>query len=172
MHEANPVAKTRFQTLKTRFGVGEIDGLGFLDQWTDPVDQFAGLQGPADGIHHLAETAVRHGAGIDRLPSRRLFTQLRDVHVAEVSQHQRARNRRRAQHQHIDGLTLGGQCQAFAYAKTMLLVDHRKRERLEHHIVLDQRMGADQKIDLAGFEPRQNIAPLLALFAPREDRDP
>ena len=31
-------------------------------------------------------------------------------------------------------------------------------------------MGADQKIDLAGFEPRQNLAPLLAFFASGQDR--
>ncbi len=33
-------------------------------------------------------------------------------------------------------------------------------------------MGADQEIDLAGRKPRQDIAPLLALLAPGEDRDP
>ena len=32
-------------------------------------------------------------------------------------------------------------------------------------------MGADQQIDLAGFEPRQQFAPLLALFAPGQDRN-
>jgi hypothetical protein len=55
--------------------------------------------------------------------------------------------------------------------KAMLLVDHGQRQRLEHHVVLDQRMGADQQIDLAGSQPRQIFAPLLALFAAGEDRD-
>ena len=53
----------------------------------------------------------------------------------------------------------------------MLLVDDGQRQRLEHHIVLDQRVGADQKIDLAGLEPRQDLAALLALFAAGQDRD-
>ena len=54
----------------------------------------------------------------------------------------------------------------------MLFVDDGQRQRLEHDVVLDQRMGADQEIDLAGLEPRQDLAALLALFAAGEDRDP
>ena len=146
-------------------------GLGFLDQRTDPVDQLAGLQRAADGVHHLVEPAVRHRAGIDRLAAGRLFAQFGDVHVAEVSQHQRARDRRRAQHQHIDGLALVGEREPFAHAEAVLFVDHGERQRLEDHVVLDQRMGADQQIDLAGFEPRQDLAPLLALLAAGQDRD-
>ena len=126
----------------------------------------------ADRAHHFFETAVRHRAGIDRLAPGRLLAQFRDVHVAEIGQHQRARDRRRAQHQHVDRLALGGQREPLAHAKAMLLVDHGQRQRLEDDVVLDQRVGADQHIDLAGLEPRQNIAPLLALFAAGEDRDP
>ncbi len=54
----------------------------------------------------------------------------------------------------------------------MLLVDHGERERLEDHVILDQRVGADQEIDLAVRQPRQQFAPLLALFAAGEDRNP
>jgi hypothetical protein len=32
----------------------------------------------------------------------------------------------------------------------MLLVDHGERQRLEHHVVLDQRVRSDQEIDFAG----------------------
>ncbi len=54
----------------------------------------------------------------------------------------------------------------------MLLVDHGQRQRPEHDVVLDQRMGADQEIDLAGRKPRQQVAPLLALFAAGENSHP
>jgi len=172
MHKANLVAEPRLEAFEARFGVGEIDRLGFLHQRADPVDKFSGRQRPADGVHDFAETAIRHRAGIDRLPSRRLLAQLRDVHVAEISQHQRARDRRGTQHQHIDATAFGGQRQALAHAKTMLLVDHGERQCLEHHVILDQRVGTDQEIDLATRQPRQDIAPLLALFASGEDRDP
>ena len=53
----------------------------------------------------------------------------------------------------------------------MLLVDDGQRQRLEHDVVLDQRVGADQQVDLAGLEPCQDIAPFLALFTAGEDRD-
>ena len=54
----------------------------------------------------------------------------------------------------------------------MLFVDDGQRQRLEDDVVLDQRVGADQQIDLAGFELRQELAALLALFPAGEDRDP
>jgi len=117
------------------------------------------------------DAARGHRAGIDRLPSRGFFAQFRDVHVAEIGQHQRARDRRRAQHQHIDGIAFRSEGQTFAHAEAMLLVDHGQRQRLEHDVVLDQRMGADQEIDLAGHEPAQDIAALLALLPSGEDRD-
>ncbi len=164
MHEADAIAETLLQALKTLGRIGEmLDTLrfGFLDQRADPVHPLAGLKRAADAIDHLAESAVRHRAGIDRLAAGRLFAQFRDIHVAEISQHQRARDRRRAQHQHIDGVAFCGQRQPFAHPETMLLVDHRQRQRFEDHIVLDQRMRADQKIDLAGLQaaPAVRAAP-------------
>src|SRR5438445_5968162 len=54
----------------------------------------------------------------------------------------------------------------------MLLVDDGEGEIAKDHVVLDQRMGADEQVDLAGFELRQQFPPLLALFAAGEDRDP
>ena len=105
------------------------------------------------------------------MPPCRLLAQFRDVHVAEVSKHERTRDRRRTQYEDIDGFALVGEREPFAHAKAVLFVDNGQCQRLERHIVLDQRMRADQQIDLAGFEPRQNIAALPALFAAREDRD-
>ena len=175
MDEADPVAEALAQALEALGGVGEVPGalgLGFLDQRADPVDELAGGQRASDRLRHLAETAHRHRAGVDRLPAGRLFPQFGNIHVAEIGQHQRARDRRRAQHQHVDGVAFGGQRQPFAHAEAMLLVDHRERQRLVDHVVLDQGMGADQKIDLAFGKPRQQVAALLALFAAGEDRDP
>ena len=153
--ETNLVAEALPQLFKPFRRVGEMlgtFGFGFLHQRADPVDQLAGLQRAADAIRHLVEAAHRNGAGIDRLATGRFFAQLGDVHVAKVCEHQRARDRRRAQHQHIDRFALVGQREPFAYAEAMLFVDHGQRQRLEDHVVLDQRMRSDQKIDLAGFQ--------------------
>src|SRR5215211_4353335 len=50
-----------------------------------------------------------------RLTARRLFAEFRNVHVAEVGEHQRARNRGCTQHEHVDRFPLGGQRQALAH---------------------------------------------------------
>ena len=174
VHQTDAVAEAFLQAFEALGRIGEVldaFGFGFLDQRADPVDTFAGIERAADAVDHFAEAARGQCAGIDRLPAGGLFAQFRDVHVAEISQHQRARDRRRAQHQHVDRFALGGQRQTLAHAEAMLLVDHGQRQRLEHHVVLDQRVGADQQIDLAGLKPRQEFAPLLALFAAGEDRD-
>ena len=104
--------------------------------------------------------AERHRARVDRLAAGRLLAQLRDVHVAEIGQHQRARDRRRGQHQHVDRLALAGEREALVHAEAMLLVDDREREIAERDLVLEQRMGADQQIEFAGFEPRQDVGAL------------
>jgi hypothetical protein len=38
VHQADLVAKACLQAFKARFGVGEIDGIGFLHQRADPVN--------------------------------------------------------------------------------------------------------------------------------------
>ena len=173
VHESDLVAKTFLQTFETLGGVGEMIGtlrLGFLNQRTNPVDQLARGKRAADRLHDFVDAACGYCAGIDRLAARRLFAQFRDIHVAEIGQDQRARDRRCAEHQHIDGFAFGGQRQPLAHSETVLLVDDRQRQRLEHHIVLDQRMSADQQIDLTGVKPLQYLAPFLARFAAGEDR--
>ena len=41
------------------------------------------------------------------------------------------------------------------HAEAMLLVHDREREIAEFDLLLEQRMRADQQIELAGFKPRQ-----------------
>ena len=85
-------------------------------------------QAPGQAGHHLVEPFDREDAGVDRLSPRRLLAQGGDVHVAEIGEHQRARNRGRGHHQEIDGFALGGGREPLADAKPMLLVDHREPE--------------------------------------------
>ena len=150
---------------------GEIAGLGFLDQRTDPIDAAAFGKRAPDRGHHLVEAIERDGAGVDRQPPGRLLLELGDVHVAEGGQHQRARDRRRGHHQHVDRRTLAGERQALVDAEAVLLVDDGERKIAKIHLVLEQRMGADQEIDLARGEAVENAGPLAAALAPGEDRD-
>ncbi len=43
------------------------------------------------------------------------------------------------------------------HAEAMLLVDDGKREIAERDVVLEQRMGADDEIDVAGGKRRENV---------------
>ena len=121
--------------------------------------------------YHFVETVERDGAGVDRLPAGRLLAQLGNFHVAEVGEHQRARDRRRGQHQHVHGLALAGERKPLVHAEAMLLVDDGEREIAECDLVLEQRVGADQQIDLAECEAVERVGALLAAFAAGQDRD-
>ncbi len=146
------------QGLVAFLGGGEIDAFGFLDQRAHPIDAPAFVERARHRLDHLGEPVERHGAGIDLLPAGRLLAQFRDIHVAEIGQHQRARDRRRGEHQKIDRLALARQRQPLMHAEAMLLVDDGQGEIAERHLVLEQRMGADDEIDVAGGERCENFA--------------
>ena len=54
------------------------------------------------------------------------------------------------------GLPLALQLHALMHAEAVLLVHHRQAQILERHIFGKQRMGADQDVDLARRQPRQD----------------
>ena len=171
MHQIDLGAEMLLELGEALLGGGEIARFGFLDQRTDPIDPLAFVERAADRLDHLVEPVERNGAGVDRLAAGRLLAQLRDFHVAEIGQHQRARDRRRGQHQHVDGLALAGEREPLVHAEAMLLVDDGEREIAERHLVLEQRVGADQQIDLAERQPVERLGALLAALAAGEDRD-
>ena len=84
------------RSAKRSLGGGEVDGLAFLDQRTDPVDVRAAVHERGRRASTTSSMRVeRHGAGVDRLAPGRLLAQRGDIHVAEIGEHQRARDRRR-----------------------------------------------------------------------------
>ena len=58
------------------------------------------------------------------------------------------------------------------HAEAVLLVDDRQREIAERDVVLEQRMGADDEIDIAGGKPGENVVALAAALAAGEDGEP
>jgi hypothetical protein len=164
-------SKCCFRSAKRLLRGGEIAHLGFGDERTDPVDPLAALEGASDGSDHVVDAAERHRAGIDRLAAGRFLAKLRDVHVAEVGEHQRTRDGRRGEHQHIDRLALAREREALVHAEAMLLVDDGEREIAERDFLLEQRVGADQQVELSGFEPRQDVGSRRTALAAGEDRD-
>ena len=150
--EIGDIAEMLLQRGEALLGGGEIDHFGFRDQRTDPVDPLAALERAPDRRDHIVDAPERHRARVDRLAAGRLLAQLRDIHVAEIGEHQRARDRRRGHHQHVDRLALAREREALVHAEAVLLVDDREREIAELDLVLEQRMRADEKIELAGGE--------------------
>ena len=172
MHEIDRSPKCCLQLGEALFGGGEIDR-SRIPRPADRPSRRAGLR-RARGRRASTTSSSRlerNGAGVDRLAAGRLLAQLRDVHVAEIGQHQRARDRRRGQHQHVDGLALAREREPLVHAEAMLLVDDGEREVAECDVVLEQRMGADQQIDLAEREALEDVAALAAALAAGEDRD-
>ncbi len=154
MDQPDARAEMRGEIGEPRLGGGEVGGLGFVHQRTDPIDPAPLAQRMAEPLHHLVQAFRGDGAGVDRLAARRLLAQLADIHVAEIGEHQRARDRRRRHHQHVDRLALGGEREALVHAEAVLLVDDGEREIAEGDALLEQCMGADQQVDLAGARAR------------------
>ena len=170
MDEVDRGAEFLLERGEAVFGGGEIGLLGFLDQRTDPIDPPPVRERAADGLDHLVEALDRQRAGVDRLPAGGLFPELGNVHVAEIGEHQRARDRRRGHHQHVDGVAFPGERQALVHAEAMLLVDDREAEIAKFDVVLEQRMGADQDVDVAKSKPFEHRRPLAAALAAGQDR--
>ena len=64
-----------------------------------------------------------------------------------------------------------GQRAALHDAKAMLLVDHGQRQRLELDVLLDQRLRADDEVDLAALDRGQQVAARRRGDAPGQERD-
>jgi hypothetical protein len=124
VHQIGGGAEPLLQRGETVLGRRQIDVLGLLDQGAYPIDAPALGERAAHRLDHLFEPIERDGAGIDRPASRRLLAQLGNIHVAEIGEHQGARDRGRGHHQHVDCLALARQRQALVHAEAMLLVDH------------------------------------------------
>ena len=68
--------------------------------------------------------------------------------VAEQRECERARDRRGRKEERVGSRALRKQLRALIHAETLLLVDHRKREVRGRDVVLEERMRADEHVEL------------------------
>ena len=61
--------------------------------------------------------------------------------------------------------------EALMHAEAVLLVDHGERQIVEGDVLLEQRMGADQEIDVAERQPVEDFLARRPALAPGEDGD-
>ena len=149
VHQPDRAAEDGAKRFRALLGRRHVEGLALVDQRANPIGARPRGGRLPEARDHFAEPFDRQDAGVDRLAPGRLLAQRGDIHVAEIGQHQRARDRSRGHHQQVDGRALGGEREPLADAEAMLLVDHRKPEIGERDALLDQRMGADGDVDFA-----------------------
>ena len=136
MHEVDLLAEFFAQLLETRLRRRQVDFFRFIDQRADPVSALAFPERATNRIFHFFKTGERNGAGIDRLPPGWLFAQFLDVHVTEIGEHERARDLRRREHQHVDGFAFLRQGEPLMNSEAVMFIDHGKREIMKCDIFL------------------------------------
>ena len=106
----------------------------------------------------LRERARFDECGDDRRAAGRELAQLRLVEIA-VDQHRRRARDRRGRHDEDVGLVaLAAQQRALLDAEAVLLVDHGEPELRESRVAVQQRVRADEDVDLARVETRARCA--------------
>ncbi len=170
MRQSDHSAEPGTQLGEPGLGGGDVQQLVLVHHRTHPVDPSAGLQLAGQGVQHVRHRRQRVQRGADGLPPRRLFGQAADIHLAPVGQQQGTGNRRRGHHQHIRAFALGAQGQALIDAEAVLLVDHRQRQIVIGHRVLEQRMGAHHDRDRPIRQPAQQFCPFASLHRPGQHR--
>ena len=97
----------------------------------------------------------------DRLPVGRRCLQQRQVADADQAHLERARDGRGGEREHVDVVLQLLHRLLGLHAEALLLVDHQQPEILEHDAVLQQAMGADDAVDLAGLQALDDLLRLL-----------
>ena len=150
VNEPDLVAKKLPQHFGALSCCGDVEVFVFIDQRTHPVDAGAVADGAANAVDHFVNALQRNGARVYGRAARRLFAQDRHVHVAEICQHERARDGRGCHDQYINGGAFFTQRQTLMHAKAMLFVDNGEPEIGERDAFLKKRMGADNDVDIPG----------------------
>ena len=75
-------------------------------------------------------------AGVDRLAARRLLAQFGNIHIAEISKHQRTWNGRGSEYQHIHRFAFLSERESLMHAEAVLLVHDRQCEIVKGDVLL------------------------------------
>jgi len=138
-----------------------LQRLGFLDERTDDERLAAGVELLADALVGAGALAVAGGdVRRDRPAPSWQLAQRRDVEVPVAQERHRARDRRGGHVQDVrDELRrrLRVQRRALAHAEAVLLVDDDDRQPVEAHVLLDERVRADDERQLAAGELADDV---------------
>ena len=149
------------QALELGRGRAGLQRLGLLHQRADHERLPARVELLADALVGPGALVVGRGdVGDDRAPAGGQLVQARDVEVAVGGERERARDRRRGHVQDVRraaGRRLAVQLAALVDAEPVLLVHDRDEQAVELHRVLDQRVRADEDLQLAARQLAQQV---------------
>ena len=169
MHQAEPEGLQR--AVRQRLvGAGDARqvALRFLHRRHDHVAAAARGKFLAEKVPPPVEVAGADAVGGDRLPTRRLLVEHRDVEIAVHGVGDRPRDRRGGHHQGVRlGLALL-EDRPLEHAEAVLLVDDDESQALESRRSADQRLRADDDRRLAGCDPPEHRFPLPRRLATHE----
>jgi hypothetical protein len=166
-HDAEVLQLALPQPLVLGRGGARLQRLGLLHQRADDERLAAGAQLVADpvvGARALALAGCH--VGLDRPPPGGQLAQHGHVEVAVGRERQGPRDRRRRHVQHVRRDAFGRlavQRAPLVDAEAVLLVDDDHAEPVERHGVLDQRVRADQELQLT----RRELAEQIGAARPR-----
>ena len=152
-----------------------FEHLGLLDQGADPVGLLALLAGQPDSLDHVTPAAVRQGHSGDGSAARRQLVDDGGVEVG-VGGHRQGAGNGGGGHDELMGmdavpLPFLPQGEALVHPEPVLLVDDHQPESLEHHLLLEDGMGAHHHLDTAVFDRGERFLPRLALLLARQPAD-
>ena len=151
-----------------------LELLGDLVDRLDPVVQVERLPLPfvlaLERLPDQVFVVFGHGRA-DRPATLRRRLDDRDVAEAGERHVQRARDRRRAQRQHVDLEPERPQQLLLRDAEALLLVEDDEAELLRDHVAGQDAVRADQNLDLAGLEVGQHLFDVLRRAEARDHLD-
>ena len=156
-----------------RLDVGCVDRLAGLDQRTDHV----GLVASPDPLDQALAGSqqrprAREHASDRRDPTRRQLVDDRHVELAKGREREAPRDRRGGHDQQVGRAALLAQGPALLDAEAMLLVDHDQREPSEFDVLDQERVRADEQIDLPRGQQREHAVALGLAGRAGQQRDP
>src|SRR5579875_3431316 len=147
VNEADSAAEDVSQMGKALLRGSNVKLLAFLNERADPEGAGAPREGALQPLDQLVHAIERQGAGVNRPPSRGLFAQIGNIHVAEIGQHQAARDGRRGHDENVGRLALIAEGETLMDAETMLFIDNGKTEIAKGNAFLKQGMGPDHNVN-------------------------
>src|SRR5262249_22626661 len=151
--------------------VPQIELFGLLDDRIDDVSLAALFDLVADElVNLLAPVFAAHVRRNGRAAGRH-FVDDRDFEVAVNGHRKAARDRRSRHYQDVGVDAAPSKLGALQHAEAMLFVDHREAELSELNRILNQRVSADDQVDVARSDGLLHLALLFRLETPREQFD-